>query len=108
MYNLGVGVEEHKRAAILAGGIIPQKSLVASSEYSGTVKYYIDRPTLRYDNVTPEIWGVVKDRVKEKGYQLYALLLFDEPSQAQLRIPGKWTLIDTFNGHTTLWKIDLE
>jgi len=108
IYNLGRGVEEHKKAALWAGNIIPQKSLVASSEYSGTVKYYIDRPTLRYDSVTPELWGVIKDRIKGKGYQLYALLLFDEPSIAQLRIPGKWTLIDTFNGHTTLWRIDPE
>lgn len=108
IYNLGVGVEEHKKAAQWAGTIVPQKSLVVSSEYSGTVKYYINRSSLRFDEVKPEMWGVVKDRIKEKGYQLYALLLFDEPSEAQLRIPGKWTLIDRFNGHTTLWKIEPE
>jgi hypothetical protein len=108
IYHLGVGVEEHKKAVQWAGNIIPQKSLIVSSEYSGTVKYYINRSSLRYDEVKPEQWKVVKDRVKEKGYQLYALLLSDEPIGAKLRVPGKWTLINTFNGHTTLWRIDPE
>jgi 4-amino-4-deoxy-L-arabinose transferase-like glycosyltransferase len=108
IYHLGAGVEEYKKAAQWAGAIIPQKSLVVSVGYSGTMKYYTDRPTLRYDALTPELWSVVKDHVKEKGYQLYALLMPYERSIAPPKIPGKWTLIDTYNGHTTLWKIDPE
>jgi len=106
---VGAGMEERKNATRMAGEIIPQKSLIVSSEYSGTVKYYIDRYSLRYDHLSPGQWDIVKDRVKEKGYQLYALLFYeDEPRLAQKRIPGKWTLIDTYYRHTTLWKIDPE
>src|SRR5262249_9458947 len=105
---LGAGVEEYKKAAQWAGAIIPQNSLVVSVGYSGTVKYYTDRSTIRYDELTPELWSVVKDHVKEKGYQLYALLMPYERSIAPPKIPGKWTLIDTYNGHATLWKIDPE
>jgi hypothetical protein len=108
-YKVGVGMEERKNAARLAGALIPQKSLIVSLEYNGTVKYYLDRYSLRFDFIHPEQWKVVKDRVDEKGYQLYALLFYDEePRMAQGKIPGKWTLIDTFYGHTTLWKIDPE
>jgi len=108
LYDTGVGAEAFRKAAQWAGDIIPQNSLIASLEYSGVVKYYTNFYPLRYDQVTPERWSVVKDRIKEKGYQLYALLLYDEPVRARPKIPGKWTLIDTFNGHSTLWRIDPE
>ncbi len=108
IYDAGAGQEEMKKAAQWAGKIIPEKSLVVSEDYSGVVPYYINRPSLRYDQVTPEKWSVVKDRIKEKGYQLYALLIYNEPDTAKRKIPGKWTLIDTFNGHSTLWRIDQE
>jgi hypothetical protein len=108
LYDSGVGQEEMKKATQWAGKIMPEKSVVVSADYSGTVPYYINRSSLRYDQVTPEKWGAVKDRVKEKGYQLYALLIYYEPDTAKRKIPGKWSLIDTFNGHTTLWRIDPE
>src|SRR4030095_611889 len=108
IYDAGVGQEDMKNAAQWAGKIIPEKSLVVSEDYSGVVPYYINRPSLRYDQVTPEKWTVVQDRIKEKGYQLYALLIYNEPGAAKRKIPGKWTLIDTFNGHSTLWRIDQE
>jgi hypothetical protein len=108
IYDAGVGQEEMKKAALWAGKILPEKSLVVSADYSGTVRYYLNHSSLRYDQVKPGQFSAVKDRIKEKGRQLYALLIYYEPDTAQRKIPGKWTLIDTFNGHTTLWRIDPE
>src|SRR5262245_62653464 len=97
-----------KKAAQWAGRIMPEKSLVVSADYSGVVPYYINRPSLRYDQVTPEKWSVVKDRIKEKGYQLYALLIYNEPDAAKRKISDKWNLIDKFNRHYKMWMIDKE
>jgi hypothetical protein len=101
-------LEEYEKATRWAGNLIPQESLVASSFYCGLVKYHIDRPSIRFDVVTPEQWSVIKGRVIEKGYQLYALVKLYETGHARPKIPGKWTLVDTFNNHTALWRIDPE
>jgi Bacterial membrane protein YfhO len=108
LYDAGLGVEDHKKAALWADTLIPRTSLVVSGYHSGAVLYYMNRSALGYDHMTPERWSVVKDRIKEKGYQLYALLMHDEANTARPRIPGKWTQMGAFNGHTTLWRIDPE
>jgi 4-amino-4-deoxy-L-arabinose transferase-like glycosyltransferase len=101
-----VGKEQaiHAESSRWAGARLPAQSVVVASEMSGALKFYTDHLILRWDWVPPEAWPLLKNRVQERGYQFYALLMPHEVDKAQQRVPGIWSEQGRLR-NITLWRI---
>jgi hypothetical protein len=96
----------HAASCRWADRMLPDQAAVVSMEMSGALKFYTQRPIVRWDWVEPGQWQVLKGRAAEKGYRWYALLQPQEVEEAQKRLPGKWVQIGTLR-HISLWQIEL-
>ena len=105
VFSVGEGESVHSASCRWADQLLPNQALVVSMEMSGALKFYTQRPILRWDMVTPDQWKLLKDRVAERGYQWYALLHPHEVEDAQKRLPGKWVQEGTLR-HVSLWRIE--
>jgi hypothetical protein len=85
--------------------MIPSNSLVVSMQMSGALKFYAERQIVRWDEVEPWQWPVLKNRAAEKGYRWYALLMPFEIEKAQKEMGGKWTKMGMV-GPISLWQIE--
>ncbi len=103
----GIGVEESVIPASCrwADQTLPTEALVLSMQMSGALKFYTQRPIVRWDLAAPPEWQLLKDRAVERGYKWYALLLPFEVEEAQKRLTGKWVQIGTFRT-LSLWRIE--
>jgi len=105
LFSVNVGEGSYPASCRWADQQLPSKSLIASMQMSGALKFYTNRPILRWNAVTPEQWPEVKKRAAERGYQWYALLIPSEIEEAQKRLGGKWTKLGTLD-QTSLWRIE--
>ncbi len=88
----------------LSDSILPSRALLIATELSGVIKYYTGRPIVRYERVGMDQWETLQARAMEKGYRWYALLQSNEIEEAQKRLPGKWTRLETLR-NISLWQI---
>jgi Dolichyl-phosphate-mannose-protein mannosyltransferase/Bacterial membrane protein YfhO len=105
IFSVGAGEAWRPAACSWADKQLPSKSLIASMQMSGALKFYTDRPIFRWDAVTPGQWPEVKKHAAERGYQWYALLAPSEVEEAQKRLGGKWTKLGMLN-QIGLWQIE--
>jgi hypothetical protein len=84
---------------------LPVQAMVVAGGMSGALKFYTNRPILRWESLPPEVWPSVKNRVQERGYQFYALLLPYEVEEAQRRALGVWRAQGHW-GQISLWQIE--
>jgi Bacterial membrane protein YfhO len=106
IFSVGAGEEWYPKSCLWADKQLPSKSLIASMQMSGALKFYTTRPIVRWDGVTPMQWPEVKKHAADSGYQWYALLWPFEVEEAQKRMGGKWTklgMLDQFS----LWRVEL-
>jgi hypothetical protein len=106
IFSIGRGEEWYPLSCRWADQQLPSQSLIVSMQFSGALKFYTDRPIVRWDEMTPGQWPEVKKRAAERGYQWHALLLPFEVEEAQKRLGGKWTKLGMLD-QTSLWKIEL-
>ncbi|GEM_PF-166433 len=105
VFGIGESESVHSASCRWADQRLPSQALVVSMEMSGALKFYTQRPILRWDMVTPDQLKLLKERVAERGYQWYALLHPHEVEDAQKRLPGKWVQEGTLR-HVSLWRIE--
>jgi len=84
---------------------LPAEALVVSMEMSGAIKFYTQRPIVRWDIVAPDQWPLVKAHAAEKGMKWYALLMPHEVEEAKKRLPGAWTELGV-EGPVSMWQIE--
>jgi hypothetical protein len=106
VFSVGISEEAYKTSCRWADQQLPSNSLIASMQMTGALKFYTNRPIVRWDAVTPEKWADVKKRAAERGYQWYALLQPFEVEDAQKRMGGRWTELG-MQGPISLWRIEL-
>ena len=95
---LGIGAGEQKYADVgrYIATKLPLNAVVIAMQHSGSIRYYSDRPTLRYDSLDPEWLDRAIAHLRSAGYEPYVLLekfevpLFRERFAAQKSV----TLVD--------------
>jgi hypothetical protein len=106
IFGMNVHEEANSSSCRWADQQVANKSVIASMQMSGALKFYTSRPIIRYDWVTPEQWPEVKKHAAERGYQWYALLQPFEIEDAKKRMGGKWTKLGMLD-QISLWRIEL-
>jgi hypothetical protein len=106
IFSVGAGEGWYPASCRWADKQLPSKSLIASIQMSGALKFYTNRPIVRWDWLSPGQWIEVKKHAAERGYQWYALLWSHEVDEAQKRMGGKWTKLGTLD-QFSLWRIEL-
>jgi hypothetical protein len=81
------------------------KALVASSEFSGAVRYYTDYWPIRRDAIGPEDFATIRARAAERGYGILGVVLPHEVGPSRPHVPGRWTLLQKF-GDATVWQLE--
>jgi dolichyl-phosphate-mannose-protein mannosyltransferase len=105
LFKFGPREIVHYTSCRWADQTIPSNSLVVSMHMSGALRFYTERPIVRWDWLDPERWPVVKKNAAERGYQWYALLWPFEVEEAQKRLGGKWTKLGMLD-QISLWQIE--
>jgi 4-amino-4-deoxy-L-arabinose transferase-like glycosyltransferase len=103
--SLGAGEAVHAVSCRWADRVLPDQALVVAMEMSGALKFYANRPSVRWDYTSAEQWQLLKERAAEKGYRWYALLMSHEVALAQQRLPGSWIELGKV-GQVGLWQIE--
>jgi len=106
VFSIGAGESTHPASCRWADRALPGQSLVVSMQMSGALKFYTERPILRWDMVEPEQWPVVKKHAAERGYRWHALLHPFEIEDARSRLGGRWIKLGMFN-QVSLWRIEM-
>lgn len=100
------GIESrHADSCRWADGVLPDRALIAAMEMSGALRFYTNRPIMRYERIEAGEREMLRARAAEKGYGWYALLMPHEIEQAQSRLPGKWTRLGMVR-EISLWQIE--
>ncbi len=85
---------------------LPANAIVISMEMSGALRFYTNHPILRWDFTKPNQWLILTQRLPEKGFRCYALLMPHEVKVAQERLAGKWINLGAYQ-HISLWQVDV-
>ena len=83
---------------------LPENAVILTMQHSGSIRYYSNRLTLRWDFLAPEWWPRALNTLSERGYRPYVLLTSSEEGafRSQFRLstiedaPG--TIAATFRG----------
>jgi hypothetical protein len=75
--------QRHVRAAHYVEQLTPQKSIILAIQHSGSVRYYANRITLRYDYLAPDGLDAAIRELNEKGYRPY--IVIDDWEETEFR-----------------------
>lgn len=64
---------------------LPSNAVIMTVQHSGSIRYYADRLTLRWDILPPEWWPRALDILTERGYRPYFLVSVFEEAQLRRR-----------------------
>jgi hypothetical protein len=101
----GRGDVAYRDASRRAARFAPSRSLIAAMQTSGALKYYADRPILRWDYVLPEKFAELRRRAADRGVALYALLWPFEIAEFAKHLPGDWQPVSRW-GEIVLYHLD--
>lgn len=90
LLSMGRGERIYRDASRGAASLVPARSLIAAMQMSGALKYYAERPSLRWDHVSPERFAEIRRRAEERSVPLYALLWPFEVADFANHLPGEW------------------
>ncbi|NOT63272.1 MAG: YfhO family protein, partial [Acidobacteria bacterium] len=85
---------------------LPSNAVIISHEMSGALRFYTNRPILRWDHTFPQQWPMLTQQLTEKGWRFYALLMPHEVKDAQERLAGKWIDMGAYQ-HIRLWQVEV-
>jgi hypothetical protein len=84
---------------------LPANALIVAMQMSGALKFYTERPIVRWDLIAPDQWQLLQSRAAERGLRWFALLQAHEVEEAKKHMPGKWIEIDRMDP-ISLWQIE--
>jgi 4-amino-4-deoxy-L-arabinose transferase-like glycosyltransferase len=93
------------RACLLAAERLPVGALVVSSDLSGALRYYTKLQPVRWDVLTGDSFGELRERAAVKGAHLFALLRNYEILMAKPHLPGNWTHLADLED-VSLWALE--
>ncbi|HWQ31944.1 MAG TPA: glycosyltransferase family 39 protein, partial [Blastocatellia bacterium] len=103
--EIGAGEYVHSRSCRWAERLLPDDAVLVAMQMSGALRFYNNRPCVRWDLIEPAQWETLKSRAAEKGLRWYALLMSHEVEDAQKRLPGRWRKIGDYR-QVSLWRLD--
>jgi hypothetical protein len=74
-------------------------------QMSGALKYYADRPILRWDYTSTEKFADLRRRAAERSVALYALLWPFEVAEFEKHLPGEWQPVGRWRD-VVLYRLD--
>lgn len=87
---------------------LPRDALVISGIYGGAFYYYAQRPTVRWELMTPDDFQLLRAYAGNAGLPWYAVISKDAdttPEEFVKKFPGKWTVLSKYRD-VTLWRLD--
>ena len=66
--------QRYVKAAAYVKALTPPNAMILSGQHSGSVRYYANRITLRYDFLAPDGLDAALRELREKGYRSYIVL----------------------------------
>jgi hypothetical protein len=75
--------QRHVKAAHYVAQLTPPKSIMLAVQHSGSLRYYADRITLRYDYLAPDSLDAVIGELNAKGYRPY--IVIDDWEETEFR-----------------------
>ena len=94
----------YRDASRRAARFVPSRSLIAAMQMSGALKYYADRPILRWDYTSPQKFADLRRRAADRGVALYALLWPFEVAEFEKHLPGDWQPVARW-GEVVLYRL---
>ena len=107
MFDAYLGAQREKDVVMWANGQMPPDAIVVADYWGGMLKYYGGRSIVLYSRMNEAKWKTLKEKVRSKGVSIYALLAQTSVESARKNMPGKWSLLGTYE-HQTLWKVSTE
>lgn len=109
VFSYGSGQFAHRAACRWVHQLLPAEGVVMAMEMGGTLKFYTDRASLRWDLPSTEQLQEITRRVTAQGRPLYAFLLAYEVAAAQQKVPGDWTKLGETGPHgaISLWRVEI-
>ena len=83
---------------------LPANAVILTVQHSGSIRYYSNRLTLRWDFLAPEWWPRALSTLSERGYRPYVLLTSSEETAFRSRFrlstveDGPGTILAVFQG----------
>ena len=105
LLRMARGDVAYRDASRRAARFVPSRSLIAAMQMSGALKYYADRPILRWDYTSPERFADLRQGAAERGVALYALLWPFEVEEFQKHLPGDWQPVARWR-EVVLYRLD--
>ena len=105
LLSMQAGERVYRDASLRAASATPARSLIASMQMSGALKYYTKRPIARWDAIRPERFDGLRRAAEERGFRWYALLWPFEEADFRKNLPGRWERIGTVRD-IGLWRLD--
>jgi hypothetical protein len=72
-------------AAEYVRATLPENAVILTVLHSGSIRYYANRLTMRWDLLAPEWWPRALDVLVERGYRPYLLISAHEEAQLRQR-----------------------
>jgi hypothetical protein len=96
---LNVGKEEsiYPEIASRFGPKLPRDAIIMSGLFSGSLLYYLDRDTVRYDQLDNDRFQMLRAYATNANLHWYAVLPQHEWLEAQ-RLDAKWQKVDEYRG----------
>lgn len=93
------------RACLWAAARLPAGAVVISSELSGALRYYTRLQPARWEYLTGESFGMLRERISSKRARLFALLRNYEIAPARPHLPGNWLHVADLDD-ASLWALE--
>jgi hypothetical protein len=83
VFNVAVGESRYQRVGEFVGRELPDRSLLLSMQHSGSLRYYSQLPTLRYDLLPPERLDELVAHFQARGRNVF--IVVDEWEEREFR-----------------------
>jgi hypothetical protein len=85
LLNFRVGESVYPSAAAYVDKALPRNALIISMLHSGSIRFYANRLTMRFEVLDPAWWPRALEVLVSKGYRPYVLLAESEEAQFRQR-----------------------
>jgi hypothetical protein len=83
VFDIAVGESRYERVGEFAARELPDRSVLLSMQHSGSLRYYSQLPTLRYDLIDPDRLDDVVAHFQARGWDVF--IVVDEWEEREFR-----------------------
>jgi hypothetical protein len=87
--DIGAGEQKYADVGRYLASHLPERAVVLCMQHSGSVRFYAQRPTLRFDELDPDWLDRATAHLVTSGYEVYVLLEEFELPRFRERFAGQ-------------------